>query len=115
LTTPNKRSLGPDPHLGVMAGGWWPERWLKRHAERAGKVYPNRRLFTTGSLKRSLEAADFAHVAFDLPDVSDAQKASQSFVMRSAIGAYQFVKRVPVAGRMLRSVAPTYLVTATRT
>ena len=115
LTTPNKRSLGPDPHLGVMAGGWWPERWLKRHAERAGKVYPTRRLFTTGSLRRSLEAADFAQVMIELPDVADAQKASQSFVMRGAIGADQLVKRVPVAGRVLRSVAPTYLVTATRT
>jgi hypothetical protein len=72
-------------------------------------------LFTTNSLRRSLEAADFAHVMIELPDVSDAQKASQSFVMRGAIGAYQLVKRIPVAGRMLRSVAPTYLVTATRT
>jgi len=115
LTTPNKRSLGPDPHLGVMAGGWWPERWLKRHAERAGKVYPRRRLFTAGTLHRSLEAADFAQVMIELPDVSEAQKASQSLVIRSAIGAYQLVKRVPVAGRVLRSVAPTYLVTATRT
>ena len=115
LSTPNKRSVGPDPHLGVMAGGWWPESWLKRHAERAGKVYPRRRLFTTGALRRSLEAADFAHVTIELPDVSDAQKLSQSLVMRGAIGAYQLLKRIPVVGRMLRSVAPTYLVTATRT
>lgn len=115
LTTPNKRSLGPDPHLGVMAGGWWPEKWLRRHAERAGKVYPSRRLYTPGSLRRSLEAADFEHVTIELPDVSAAQKSSQGLVMRAAIGAYQFIKRVPVAGRMLRSIAPTYLVTATRT
>ncbi|MGQ0642800.1 MAG: methyltransferase domain-containing protein, partial [Gemmatimonadaceae bacterium] len=53
LTTPNKRSLGPDPHLGVMAGGWWPEGWLRRHAARAGKVFPRRTLFTSALLRRA--------------------------------------------------------------
>ncbi len=114
LTTPNKRSLGPDPHLGVLAGGWWPEAWLKRHAGRAGKVYPRRTLFTSASLRRSLAAADFEQIAIELPDIAEAQTASQSIVMRGAIAGYQAVKRLPVAETLLRTVAPTYLVTATR-
>lgn len=114
LTTPNKYSLGPDPHLGVMAGGWWPDALLKRHASRAGKVFPRRTLFTSRSIRRSLEAADFDQIAIELPDISNAQKMSQSLVMRRAIAGYQALKRLPVAGTLLRTVAPTYLVTATR-
>jgi len=114
LTTPNKYSLGPDPHLGVMAGGWWPDALLKRHATRAGKVFPRRTLFTSRSIRRSLEAADFGQIVIELPDVSEAQKTSQSLVMQRAIAGYQALKRLPVAGTLLRTVAPTYLVTATR-
>lgn len=114
LTTPNKYSLGPDPHLGVLAGGWWPDAWLKRHATRAGKIFPRRTLFTSRSIRRSLEAADFGQITIELPDVSEAQKTTQSLVMQRAIEGYQALKRVPVAGTLLRSVAPTYLISATR-
>lgn len=114
LTTPNKHSLGPDPHLGVMAGGWWPDACLKRHATRAGKVFPRRTLFTRGSLRRSLEATDFGQITIELPDISEAQKTTQSLVMQRAIEGYQALKRWPVAGTLLQIVAPTYLVTATR-
>jgi ubiquinone/menaquinone biosynthesis C-methylase UbiE len=114
LTTPNKRSLGPDPHLGVMAGGWWPETWLRRHATRTGKVYPRRTLFTGASLRRSLEDAGFKQIAIALPDIAESQASSQSLVMQGVIAGYQVAKRVPVVGQLLRSIAPTYLVTATR-
>jgi ubiquinone/menaquinone biosynthesis C-methylase UbiE len=115
LTTPNKRSLGPDPHLGVMAGGWWPEALLKRHAQRSGKVFPRRHLFTRKSLRRALEDAGFRQITIQLPDIAAAQSRSQPFAIQSAIAAYHVVKRLPIAGAMLRAVAPTYLVTATRT
>jgi SAM-dependent methyltransferase len=114
LTTPNKRSLGPDPHLGVPAGGWWPERMLKRHAERAGKVYPRRQLFTHAALREALEHADFEDIRIELPDIAETQAATQSPLVRQAIGAYRVARRVPVARSLLRAVAPTYLVSATR-
>ena len=114
LTTPNKRSLGPDPHLGVAAGGWWPEGLLRRHAERSGKVYPKRKLFTRGELRDLLEAADFGAIDFTLPDVSQAQRETQTRVMQGAIAGYQALKRLPIAGSLIGSVAPTFLITATR-
>ncbi|MEW5918373.1 MAG: methyltransferase domain-containing protein [Gemmatimonadota bacterium] len=115
LTTPNKHSLGPDPHLGVMAAGWWPEEWLKRHAARSGKVFPRRTLFSRGALRRALSEAGFAQIAIALPDFAPAQIQSQPLAIRTAIAGYQVAKRMPVAGSLLRVVAPTYLVTATRT
>lgn len=114
LTTPNKQSLGPDPHLGVIAGGWWPDAVLRRHAARTGKVFPRRTLFTAASLRRSLENCGFRQIAIGLPEISAAQARSRSLVTRTAITTYHIVKRLPVLGRMLRAVAPTYLVTATR-
>jgi hypothetical protein len=97
-----------------MAGGWWPEACLKRHATRAGKVFPRRTLFTRRSIRRSLAAADFGQITIELPDISEAQKTTQSLVMQRAIEGYQALKRWPVAGTLLQTVAPTYLVTATR-
>jgi len=114
LTTPNKRSLGPDPHLGVIGGGWWPEAWLKRHAARAGKVFPQRTLFTGSDLRLLLEMTDFKEIAIDLPDISAAQAASQSLAIKGAITGYHVMKRLPLAASLLRAVAPTYLVSATR-
>jgi SAM-dependent methyltransferase len=114
LTTPNRRSLGPDPHLGVMAGGWWPDALLRRHAARAGKVYPRRTLFTAASLRRSLAHSGFTRIAIALPDISAAQAAALSLPLRGAIAGYHVVKRLPVVARLIRTVAPTYLVTATR-
>ena len=114
LTTPNKRSLGPDPHLGVIAGGWWPESWLKRHAARAGKVFPQRTLFTSADLRQLLTMTDFKEIAIELPDISAAQAASQSLPIRGAIAGYHVMKRLPLAASLLRAVAPTYLVSATR-
>jgi ubiquinone/menaquinone biosynthesis C-methylase UbiE len=114
LSTPNKRSLGPDPHLGVIAGGWWPAEWLKRHAERTGKVFPRRTLFTGATLRRALMDAGFSDISIQLPDIAQAQAAAQPFAIRQAIAFYQLVKRMPFAGSLLRAVAPTYLATATR-
>jgi ubiquinone/menaquinone biosynthesis C-methylase UbiE len=114
LTTPNKRSLGPDPHLGVPAGGWWPERMLRRRAARDGKVFPKRTLFTGATLRRALDHAGFKDISIALPDIAAAQAAAQSLGVRAAIEGYRIAKRLPVVAQLLRGVAPTYLVTATR-
>lgn len=114
LSTPNKHSLGPDPHLGVLAGGWWPEALLRRHATTAGKVFPHRTLFTAGSLRHALEAAEFSDVSIQLPDIASEQAATLSLALRGAIAGYRIAKAIPIVHGVLRAVAPTYLVTATR-
>lgn len=114
LATPNRRSIGPDPHLGVPAGGWWPEARLRRYAERSGKVYPRRRLFSAPELTRDLTAAGFHDIRLALPRVADAQRQGLPAWINAAIGGYHLARRLPISRPLLLAIGPTILCTATR-
>ncbi len=112
LTTPNRHSLGPDPHLGLMAGGWRSTEVLARHAERTGQVMPRRRLFSPGELTQALQQAGFAEVRCALPRFADAQRAGLPLPVNLAIGGYHLARRVPVLNSIVLHVAPTIAVVA---
>ncbi|MEP7382990.1 MAG: methyltransferase domain-containing protein, partial [Gemmatimonadota bacterium] len=75
FTTPNRHSVGPDPHLGLFAGGWRSAEALRAHAERTGQLMPRRRLFTPAELSRALQQVGFLGVRMALPRFADAQRA----------------------------------------
>lgn len=112
LTTPNRHSLGPDPHLGLMAGGWRSAAVLARHAERTGQVMPRRRLFTPRELTGALQQAGFAGVRTALPRFADAQRAGLPLPLNAAIGGYHLARRIPVLNSIVLQVAPTIAVVA---
>ncbi len=114
LTTPNKRSLGPDPHLGVVAGGWWPEMRLRERAAREGKVFPKRRLFAPGELAALLASAGFGGLRMGLPRFTDAQRAGLSLPINLAIGGYHLARRTPILRSLCMRIGPTIVCTATR-
>jgi len=114
LTTPNRLSLGPDPHLGLMAGGWRSEASLRSYAERTGKVFPRRRLFAPGELKRALRSAGFVGPRVTLPYFTPAQRSGLSAPAQAAVAAYHLVRALPVARQFLLQVAPTLVAAATR-
>jgi ubiquinone/menaquinone biosynthesis C-methylase UbiE len=114
LTTANRHSLAPDPHLGVLAGGWWPERRLRAHAERTGKVFPARHLFAPGELSAEVERHGFTSVRLALPRFADAQVASLSTAARGAVAAYHVARRLPVVRALVLRVGPTLVCTASR-
>jgi SAM-dependent methyltransferase len=48
LSTPNRYSLAPEPHVGVWGVGWLPRRLQRRYAEwRSGKSYAYTRLLSS--------------------------------------------------------------------
>ncbi len=112
LTTPNRHSLGPDPHLGLLAGGWRSTDTLRRHAERSGQVMPRRRLFTPRELARALQQAGFGGVRTSLPRFADAQRAGLPLPVNLAIGGYHAARRIPVLNSIVLQVAPTIAVVA---
>lgn len=112
LTTPNRHSLGPDPHLGLLAGGWRSAQALARHAERTGQVMPRRRLFTPGELAHALQRAGFAGVRCALPRFADAQRAGLPLPVNLAIGGYHVARRIPLLNSIVLQVAPTIAVVA---
>jgi ubiquinone/menaquinone biosynthesis C-methylase UbiE/uncharacterized protein YbaR (Trm112 family) len=106
LSTPNRRSLGPDPHTGLPAGGWLPDAVTAWHVRRKGGVPPRRRLLTDDSLRRLLEEAGFEEIIIEPADVPLAQRASFGGFTRLAIDAYHLTKRMPGGTAALRALGP---------
>ncbi|MBK6486561.1 MAG: methyltransferase domain-containing protein [Gemmatimonadetes bacterium] len=115
LTTPNRHSVGPDPHLGLLAGGWRSNATLQAHALRSGQVMPRRRLFTPAELTRTLRHGGFEDVRLSLPQFAGAQVSGLAAPLRLAIGAYHLIRRIPLVRSIVLQIAPAISVVARST
>jgi ubiquinone/menaquinone biosynthesis C-methylase UbiE len=114
LTTPNKYSLGPDPHIGLPASGWLPEILVQLYIRRAGIIPPKRQLFGVGELRRALSRAGFARPSVQIPRIADAQRVGLPGVVNRVVDGYHLARAMPGVRSALRAIAPTLVVAATR-
>lgn len=114
LTTPNRFSLGPDPHVGLPAGGYLPDRWIAAYIRRRGGVPPRRRLLSAGSLRRLLEEAGFRGISIGLPRLGEARREALSGPLRLAAAAYGFALELAPARALLRRIGPLLSARAVR-
>jgi SAM-dependent methyltransferase len=112
ISTANRSSLGPDPHLGLPAGGLLPDRIAAAWARSHGALPPQRHLLTRRALGVLLERERFTKCLFGVPALPVAQRAGWPVVLRAAANLYEASRRIPVFARALQSVGPTLLVTA---
>jgi SAM-dependent methyltransferase len=113
LTTPNRRSLGPDPHTGRLAGGWMNDSSTARWATARGIVPPRRHLLTAASLRALLARAGYDDIRVSVPRISDEQRRGIPPHLRAAIRAYNMLRASTPGRALLRTVGPSLLVTAT--
>lgn len=106
VTTPNRRSLGPDPHIGLPAGGWLPDSVIEAYVRRKGGIPPRRRLLSARELGDLLERAELEVERIGVPEVPAAQRAGFGSAARLAIDAYHLVKRLPLGGHLLLQFGP---------
>ncbi len=114
LTTANRRSLGPDPHVGLPMGGWLPDRVVGAWATRHGMVPPSRHLLTAGELKSLLAAASFTGVRIAPPPVVEAQVRNAPAPLRAAVAAYGTLARLAPGRAFLTAFGPLLLAVARR-
>src|SRR5690606_35658051 len=112
VSTPNRHSLGPDPHTGLPAGGWLPDAVTAAYVRRKGGVPPRRRLLSAGGVSRRLRDCGFVDVAIAARTIPDAQRASFSGLARAGVDAYRLARRVPGGGAALRVLGPLLHATA---
>ena len=115
LTTANRWSLGPDPHLGLPLGGWLPEGLVRAWALRRGMVPPRRHLLSAEDLEQLIPAPAFEQRRIGPPPVTDAQRAGAPPLIRAAIDAYRMVNRSAPGRAALVAVGPALLAVARRT
>jgi ubiquinone/menaquinone biosynthesis C-methylase UbiE/uncharacterized protein YbaR (Trm112 family) len=103
IATPNRFSLGPDPHAGIWAGGWLPDRVVGAYVRRKGGIPPKRRLLSARDLRRELTRAGFDAIRTFVPDVPDSQRAGFGAGLRRVIDVYNTtVRTAPGRAVMLR-------------
>jgi SAM-dependent methyltransferase len=106
MTTPNRYSVGPDPHVGIWAGGYLPERWLAAYVRRQGGIPPKRRLLSARSLSRLVQEVGFCPPRIMLPDVPEGQRSHFGRGMQLLIDLYHTTKRLPVSRQLLHQIGP---------
>jgi SAM-dependent methyltransferase len=109
IATPNRFSLGPDPHTGIPVGTWLPKKWTNAIVVRQGGLPPVRYLLSKGALGRALREAGFADVKIYLPTFPKEQSTLFSAGMRAVVALYHLFLRVPVAREVMRMFGPVFL------
>jgi len=106
VSTPNKYSLGPDPHAGIWGGGLLPESWIAAYVRHKGGIPPKRNLLSARSLSRLVEKAGFSSLQLQSPRVSKGQRRHFGKGMRLLIDVYELAKRLPVSRPLLEKIGP---------
>lgn len=106
LSTPNRFSIGPDPHLGVPAGGYWPQKMLAAFAKRQGAIPPKRNLLSMRALSRLIKDAGFDPTRIVLPRIADAQRSQFGIAFRTLIDCYGIAQQLPLTRQFLFLVGP---------
>ena len=112
ISTANRTSLGPDPHLGLPAGGLLPSRAVAAWARRRGALPPQRRLLSLAGLRSLLRQGAFERARFGVPAIPAATRGTQGAILRAAIGAYGILRGIGALRSTLLVVGPTLLATA---
>ena len=114
VATPNRLSLGPDPHTGIWAGGLLPRRWVEALVRRQGGIPPKRRLLSARSLRRTLVQAGFGAPEIWLPAITPTQRSLVGRKIQVLIDAYMALRRFSISRRVLLWIGPLFYAVAER-
>jgi ubiquinone/menaquinone biosynthesis C-methylase UbiE len=115
ISTPNRWSVGPDPHLGTRAGGWWPRPLLESWAKRHGMILPQRALMGARRLRRLLREAGFEQVRLAKPEIEDEARNGLFPALHRSGGTRRTIKDVPLIRQLVLRMTPTLVAAAGRT
>ena len=114
ISTPNRFSIGPDPHTGVWGGSWLPQNLTAAIVRRQGGIPPKRKLLSAAGLRRSIRSAGFTRPTVMLPDVPEGQRKMFTGVARFAVNGYCLARRLPVSAQLLHAIGPVLHAVATK-
>lgn len=108
LSTPNRYSLGLEPHVRLWGVGFLPRPFAERYVRAVRKSsYSHVHLLSAGSLERLLRTHGLAPQIVT-PPVPDATRALYSGIELRLVDAYNRALAVPPARALLRAVGPFF-------
>jgi SAM-dependent methyltransferase len=114
VSTPNRWSVGPDPHIGVPGGGLLPGSMVNAIAKQRMARPPLRHLLTAAGLRRALHHAGFATPIVELARVSDAQLATLGALGQRMGRTFNQWREIPGLRTALRLIGPILHASARR-
>lgn len=115
LATPNRYSLGLEPHVRLWGVGLLPRRLARRYVVAVRKTpYDHVRLLSAWALARLLRANGFAEVELVVPEITPETERTYRGLERRLVHAYNAARRYRLARLGLRAVGPFFHVFATR-
>jgi hypothetical protein len=106
IATPNRNSLGPDPHTGIWAGSLLPQSVTASLVRRQGGIPPQRHLLSARTLRRLLKGADFGRIEIFTPQITPGQQAQLSNAMRVLARLYNSAAALPGSRHLLQIIGP---------
>lgn len=114
LATPNRLSLGLEPHVRVWGVGFLPRRLAPRYVRAvSGRRYDHVRLLSALGLRRLLSAAGFETTIVP-PEIPPSIERLYRGLELRLVRAYNVARRFGVARQSLLAVGPFFHVFATR-
>ena len=113
VSTPNRFSLTPEPHVGIWGLGFWPRQLAIRYVRgKLGVDYSTIRPPSFWEFQRTLRAFD-GELEFRLPQPGPRELATFSGPKHSLAQVYLGLSRSPLSGA-LKAVSPYFVALATR-
>jgi SAM-dependent methyltransferase len=109
LTTPNRYSLAPDPHVWVWGVGFLPPPLRDRYVRwRKGIPYGPIRPVSYMALRRLLDSAVLRRCRVVWPDLADLDAQHLSRWQRTQLRLYGLVRTTPGLRHLLRLIGPVF-------
>lgn len=106
LATPNRWSLGPDPHIGVPLGGYLPNALVTAVARWRKALPPARQLLGASALTQLLAEAGFSSIRVIAPPIGSSQRDRLGSLGRRLVDVANRVGRVALGNAAIRTVGP---------
>ena len=108
LSTPNRYSLTPEPHVRLFGVGWMPHRLARRYVRRMRSTdYTSIHMVSLRRLKAMLQSTG-GTVRIVAPGIAGALRERYPVLMRLAIDLYDLARRVPILDRAVLLVTPLF-------
>lgn len=109
LSTPNRYSLAPDPHVWVWGVGFLPPSLRDRYVRwRRGIPYGPIRPVSYITLRRILRSALFRGCRTVWPDLAGLEEQRLSRWQRAQLWLYELVRKTPGLRHVLRLIGPAF-------
>lgn len=115
FTTPNRFTIGKEPHVFVWGVGFVPRKFAEKYVSLfTAKSYKFTRLLSVFDIRKILNATGVLEYQIILPDITKTELQDFSTAKKAFVHIYHFVKKLIVIRQVLYLIGPFFQVVCTK-